>query len=109
MPTIQNELGGLDIPEYSVYSGEQALSKTQPFRIDEGRFAGTIFTYNDIFVSEDGLDDSKITYSADIQHLCVEGEVQESVDASDHDVLYNDIIGNILIYILHEYYKNERT
>lgn len=107
MPTITNDMNDLVFPEYSVYSGEQAMSKTQPFRIDEGRFAGTIFTYNDIFVSEEGLDDSKITYSADIQHLQVDGKDAEVLEAVDHDDLYESI-GNILIYILSEYYKNDK-
>lgn len=87
------------IPEYSMYSGDTSYD-TQPFRIDDGKYKGTIFLYNAIeLIDNDG--EGTLKYSVAILNLMVHGKTKTEFDSELQREEFHEVCTKpILIYII---------
>lgn len=87
------------IPEYMMYSGDTSYD-TQPFRIDDGKYKGTIFLYNAIeLIDNDG--EGTLKYSVTILNLMVHGETKTEFDSELQREEFHEVCAKpILIYII---------
>ena len=87
------------IPEYSMYSGDTSYD-TQPFRIDDGKYKGTIFLYNTIELI-DNHGEGTLKYSVTILNLMIHGETKTEFDSELHIEEFHEVCAKpILIYII---------
>lgn len=85
------------VPEYSLYSGATEYD-TQPFRIEEGRFAGTIFIYSEIRLDE--CDDGELLYTVTVLKLDVDGKQHAAIDQATTEEFHEKCCKPILIEII---------
>ena len=94
-------------PAYSVYSGECGIDPA-PFRIDEGKFAGTVFNYATVKVKDD--DGGSIDYKLDFMQIVEDGgSVTKFTSDEVNGEFFETVASPILLNMLAQFVEREAS
>lgn len=106
-------------PKYSLYLGEDKPDGKNLIRLDDGLFSGTIFTFENIKVSEDANEEASLNYDTNFYKVSVNG-VEIDLDHNENmriDILigdqlaknlYEDYISKVLLDIIETQIRLEK-